>query len=150
EKLRERDAMDRRTLLKERLERARREGDAAGAARLAQEDERWISLVHGTMLPAFLRLAPPPLTVHTASRGARVVAFGDFGDGSPSQRSTAAAIRTEHVRRPFDFGITLGDNMYEEGAESPEDPRWKSWWEDVYGPLGLRFYATLGNHDWKL
>jgi tartrate-resistant acid phosphatase type 5 len=150
EKLRERDAADRRSLLKERLQQARKDGDAAGVAQLAQEDERWISLVHGTMLPAFLRRAPATFRVHTAGRGVRVVAFGDFGDGSPSQRATAAAIRTEHLRRPFDFGITLGDNMYEEGAESPEDPRWKSWWEDVYGPLGLRFYATLGNHDWKL
>jgi hypothetical protein len=150
EKLRERDAADLQAILKERLERAKREGDTAGAARLSQEDERWISLVHGTMLPSFLRRPPEPFAVPTAGRGVRVVAFGDFGDGSPSQRATAAAIRAEHVRRPFDFGLTLGDNMYEEGAESPADPRWKTQWEELYGPLGLRFYATLGNHDWKL
>jgi len=32
--------------------------------------------------------------------------------------------------------------------ESTNDPRWQTWWEDVYGPLKIVFYAVLGNHDW--
>ena len=34
--------------------------------------------------------------------------------------------------------------------ESPTDPRWKRLWADLYDPLGIQFYATLGNHDWVL
>jgi hypothetical protein len=32
--------------------------------------------------------------------------------------------------------------------ESVKDPRWQTWWEDLYGPLQIPFYAVLGNHDW--
>jgi len=53
-----------------------------------------------------------------------------------------------HKTHPFDLGITLGDNFYSVGMESPADLRWKTQWEDVYGPLGVAFYAALGNHDW--
>jgi pimeloyl-ACP methyl ester carboxylesterase len=31
---------------------------------------------------------------------------------------------------------------------SPADPRWQTQWEQLYGPMGIKFYATLGNHDW--
>jgi hypothetical protein len=150
ERLREDSAKDLRRLLEERLALAHRQADPAAVARLAEEDERWISLVHGTMLPGFLRLPPPVFTVPNAGASIRVVLFGDFGDGSESQRTTAAAIRNEHAKNPFDFGLTLGDNFYESGSQGPDDPRWKTQWEDLYGPLGIRFYAVLGNHDWKL
>jgi tartrate-resistant acid phosphatase type 5 len=150
ERLRERTTAQLRELLAARLEAARGSGDRAAAVRLGDEDERWISLVHGVMLPSFLRRSPPPFEVKPAGQSVRAVAFGDFGDGSENQRATAAAVRNEHARKPFDFGLTLGDNFYEKGSEGPRDPRWKSWWEDMYGPLGIRFYASLGNHDWKL
>lgn len=32
--------------------------------------------------------------------------------------------------------------------ESVNDPRWQTWWEDMYGPLKIVFYPVLGNHDW--
>jgi predicted phosphodiesterase len=50
-------------------------------------------------------------------------------------------------REPFDFGITLGDNFYPQGLEELSDPRWQRDWEGLYSRLGIRFYATLGNHD---
>jgi tartrate-resistant acid phosphatase type 5 len=53
-----------------------------------------------------------------------------------------------HQDKPFDFGITLGDNFYGRGMNSPQDPRWKTWWEELYKPLDIKFYASLGNHDW--
>src|SRR5262249_57118817 len=49
---------------------------------------------------------------------------------------------------PFDIGITVGDNFYPVGMESLKDPRWQTWWEDMYGPLKIVFYPVLGNHDW--
>jgi len=78
----------------------------------------------------------------------RVLAFGDFGNGSPEQKEVASAMQRYHRDQPFDFAITLGDNFYSLGMESPADPRWKNWWNELYDPLGIKFYASLGNHDW--
>ena len=44
--------------------------------------------------------------------------------------------------------MTLGDNFYSVGMESPSDPRWRTWFEDLYAPLGITFFPALGNHDW--
>jgi hypothetical protein len=57
-------------------------------------------------------------------------------------------MRRFHQMRSFDFAITLGDNFYPKGMESPVDPRWKTWWDEVYDPIGIKAYASLGNHDW--
>ena len=53
-------------------------------------------------------------------------------------------------KAPFDFGITLGDNFYPAGMASPTDTRWKSFWDELYDPLKIKVYASLGNHDWVL
>lgn len=78
----------------------------------------------------------------------RVLAFGDFGTSGVGQRSVARAIAEVDRREPFQFGLTLGDNFYSRGLNSPTHPRWQSDWEDVYGGLGIRIYAVLGNHDY--
>ena len=135
-------------LLVSRLAAAHASGDPAAIARLREEQERWISFERGTMLPAFLREPPPAFSVLPAERTIRVMAFGDFGTGGAPQKRMAETIATYHRGKPFDFAITLGDNFYNAGMESTADPRWQTWWEDVYGPLGIAFYPTLGNHDW--
>jgi hypothetical protein len=99
------------------------------------------------MLPAFMRV-PPPLFSAKDQDTIRVVAFGDFGTGTDEQKAVASAMMTSHRQTPFDIAITVGDNFYPVGMESPTDPRWQTWWEDVYGPMNLAFYAVLGNHDW--
>ncbi|HEY0097728.1 MAG TPA: metallophosphoesterase [Pyrinomonadaceae bacterium] len=137
-----------RNLLEQRLEAARARGDRELLRALASEHERWLSLERGTALPAFMRASPPPFSLKRAGQPVRLVAFGDFGQGTEAQKRVAAAMLREHRARPFDFGITTGDNFYPRGMESPTDPRWKSWWEEMYTPLGIRFYAVLGNHDW--
>jgi 3',5'-cyclic AMP phosphodiesterase CpdA len=156
DKLRERRLWDLRALLDQRMELARRHKDDAAWRRLAQEDERWASLVRGTMLPAFLRTPPPVFALKMPDRSIRLLAMGDFGYGAPDnrqiagdgQKQTAAAMLTYNRRTPHDFAITLGDNFYPDGMLSPSDPRWQTLWRDLYDPLGLTFYATLGNHDW--
>lgn len=78
-----------------------------------------------------------------------IVALGDFGDGSKRQKAVAKAMALRHSRDPFNFGLTLGDNFYRCGVSGVDDPKWKSHWEDLYGiPLGIPFYAALGNHDY--
>jgi len=141
---------DARELLAKRLDLARRSNDDAAVTRLSAEQERWISLVRGTMLPSFLRTPPSRFSLKPDSQPVRVLAFGDFGTGSASQRQVAATMAEWHRKSPFDFGVTLGDNFYVAGISSPTDARWKTQWEELYGPLGIKFYATFGNHDWVI
>jgi hypothetical protein len=132
-----------------RVAAARERGDDPKAlTRLAEEQERWIALERGTMLPAFMRTPPAIFAVKPADAAVRVLAFGDFGNGSPEQKALATTIAAYHRDNPFDLAVTLGDNFYSVGMLSPADPRWQTWFEDLYGPLGITFYAALGNHDW--
>lgn len=135
-------------LLERRIESERKDGGAA-LERLVREQERWTSLVRGAMLPTFLQVPPPAFAIKPGGRTIRVLAFGDFGDGSEAQRLVATAMMQYHRRRPFDFGITLGDNFYPSGMEAPSDPRWRTDWSALYDPLKIRFFATLGNHDYN-
>ena len=80
----------------------------------------------------------------------RVLAFGDFGDGSERQTRMAEAMARFHAKTPFDFAVTLGDNFYPAGMAGPADPRWQRDFERHYAPMHIRFYPTLGNHDWVL
>lgn len=75
----------------------------------------------------------------------KVLAFGDFGTGNANQKRVAQGISKQ---APYDFGITLGDNFYRRGLNSPTHPQWQSRWEDLYSHLNVRVYATLGNHDY--
>jgi hypothetical protein len=139
---------DMRKLLNARLALSDKAGDANARRMLAKEDERWVSLVRGTMLPSFLQDPPPLFTVRPASDTVRVLAFGDYGNGSKNQRDVAAAMKKYQDQNALDFGITLGDNFYSKGMLSTSDPNWKSRWDDLYDPLGIQIHASLGNHDW--
>lgn len=135
-----------RQLVDQRMKAARVQGDAAVTAMLDLEDE-WSNADAGLVLPSFLRHAPPVFAAAPANQTIRVLAFGDWGTGSPSQIETAAAMRAYHAKHAFTFGITLGDNFYPEGVESPNDPRWRTQYEDLYSPMGVKIYGVLGNHD---
>jgi predicted phosphodiesterase len=60
----------------------------------------------------------------------------------------AATLARYHRERPFDFGITIGDNYQDFGPDSWTDERWQKYWQRFYPALGIPFYAILGNHDW--
>jgi hypothetical protein len=137
-----------REQLERRIEAEKRSGRTALLSSLGQEQERWISLERGVMLPSFLRVAPPEFSLKTAGSRIRVLAFGDFGTGSDEQKSLAAVMQEYHKKHPFDFGITLGDNFYPRGSSGLTDMRWQTQWESLYGGLKVEFYAVLGNHDW--
>ena len=135
-----------RLLVDQRMKAARAKGDSAIAANMDLEDE-WSNADAGLLLPSFLRHAPPVFAATPANQTIRVLAFGDWGTGQPSQIETAAAMRAYHSQHAFSFGITLGDNFYPEGVETPTDPRWRTQYEDLYSPMGVKIYGVLGNHD---
>jgi tartrate-resistant acid phosphatase type 5 len=81
----------------------------------------------------------------------RFLAVGDFGrDGRFSQREVAQRMAAFAAAAPCDFVLALGDNFYESGVVSADDPRWRTSFEAVYDGPGLQvpWYAVLGNHDY--
>jgi hypothetical protein len=114
----------------------------------ARLEDDWVNIGNDIVLPSFMRIAPQAFAAFPPSKATlRFLAFGDWGTGQPSQLETAAAMRAYHVKRPFDFAITLGDNFYPEGVDSPDDPRWRTQYETLYSPMRIPIYASLGNHD---
>ena len=133
------------------LERRMQTGarDPATRERLAREIERHQVFAAGQNLPHFLREAPAAFSLDLDKKASvRVLAFGDFGDGSPRQERVAESIRRLHAQKPFDLAVTLGDNFYPAGVNGPQDPRWQRDFARLYEPMRIRFYPTLGNHDW--
>lgn len=76
----------------------------------------------------------------------RFVAIGDMGTGREPQYAVAREMELYRAKVGYDFVIMLGDNIY--GGHSPADFQRK--FELPYKPLldgGVKFYASLGNHD---
>ncbi|MGE0705951.1 MAG: metallophosphoesterase [Vicinamibacterales bacterium] len=99
-----------------------------------------------------------PATVEAPPTAADVIALpnradsfkfgvlGDFGSGSSGQIDLGKQMAATHSTFPYELVITVGDNIY--GSERPQDFRRK--FEVPYAALlnaGVRFYASLGNHD---
>jgi tartrate-resistant acid phosphatase type 5 len=134
--------------LSARIADARRTGDTKALETLAAADERWMLIERGASFPGYMRRVPAVFAVKPAGQPVRIVGMGDFGEGSQAQRDVAAAMVTMGKASPFDFGLTFGDNFYPSGMTGPDDTRWRDWWEALYGPLGIVFYPSLGNHEW--
>jgi hypothetical protein len=137
-----------RRTLTARIAEARQKGDTAALKTLAAADERWEITERGATIPGYMRKPPPVFSIIPADKPIRLIGMGDYGSGVQAQRDVAAAIVKMGRTEPFNFGLTFGDNFYPVGMLSPEDPRWRGWWEDLYGPLGITFYPSLGNHEW--
>lgn len=76
----------------------------------------------------------------------RFAVIGDNGTGGKPQYEIARQMALFHAQVNFDFVIMLGDNVY--GGEDAADMQRK--FEAPYQPLldaGVKFYASLGNHD---
>ena len=76
----------------------------------------------------------------------RFAVIGDSGTGDREQYQVAEQMTKYWQATHFDFVIMLGDNIY--GGHSPRDFARK--FEEPYKPLldgGVKFYASLGNHD---
>jgi hypothetical protein len=137
------DAAALATLLDQRATLARAAADVSALRAIGAAQERV-----GSRLPLFWWQPPARFEAVPPSRPVRVVAIGDMGTGGADQMAIAETIGAAHKQRPFDFGITLGDNYQDDGPASPDDPRWQTYWGRLYTPLGLTFCPSLGNHDW--
>src|SRR5574340_1015128 len=76
----------------------------------------------------------------------RFAVIGDMGTGKAEEYQVAQQMVAARQLLPFDFVVTVGDNLY--GSSAPRDFEKK--FEVPYKPLldaGVKFYAALGNHD---
>jgi 3',5'-cyclic AMP phosphodiesterase CpdA len=76
----------------------------------------------------------------------RFAIIGDTGTGGSGEYQIAEKLTDSVKEFPFGLVLMLGDNIY--GGETPSDFRKK--FERPYERLlaaGVKFYATLGNHD---
>ena len=72
--------------------------------------------------------------------------IGDSGEPGDAQTAIARQMAAWRARFPFEFVLMTGDNLY--GSERPRDYERK--FAVPYKPLidaGVKFYASLGNHD---
>jgi hypothetical protein len=82
----------------------------------------------------------------TPSDAVRFAVIGDSGTGDQYEYDVARQMIASRHEFPYDMVLMLGDNIY--GRQNPQDFVEK--FEQPYRPLleaGVRFYASLGNHD---
>ena len=92
--------------------------------------------------------APGPNDPGTPAKVVRFVAMGDTGTGSNGQIKVGNTISAFCKARGCDLVTLLGDNIYDSGASSVDDPIWQTHFEAPYAAIDLDFYAVLGNHDY--
>ncbi len=101
-----------------------------------------IILITGLIAPALAQ----QLQLPNDQRSVKFAVLGDTGTGSQSQYSVGKQAATWRAMFPFDFAVLVGDNIY--GSEGAKE--FKRKFEDPYKALldaGVKFYASLGNHD---
>lgn len=81
------------------------------------------------------------------------VAVGDWGrHGIPEQTSVASALASWVERVSSPFVISVGDNFYNDGVDSPSDTGFRDSFTAVYTAsslLRVPWYVVLGNHDYR-
>src|SRR5689334_11625977 len=107
--------------------------------------------------PARLALAPTAhaqaqaaeaqrITLPLESKSVRFAVIGDSGTRDRPQYQDGEQLEAYRKITDFNFVLMLGDNIY--GGDHPDDFVRK--FEQPYKPLldaGVKFYASLGNHD---
>lgn len=78
----------------------------------------------------------------------RFVALGDTGEGNEAQYAVGQAIAELCAQKGCDFGLLLGDNFYDSGVTSVDDPQFQDKFELPYEDLDFPIYVVLGNHDY--
>ena len=76
----------------------------------------------------------------------RLAAIGDMGTGDHFQTDVARQMVKSRAAFPFEFVITLGDNIYTGSAPSDFDDDFAVPYKALLR-AGVPFYASLGDHD---
>jgi acid phosphatase len=99
----------------------------------------------GALLPRQLFATEAP------AGGLNFIVFGDWGrQGRKDQVEVATQMGVAAQAVKAQFVISVGDNFYENGVASVDDPQWQSSFEKVYAAPSLQvpWWVILGNHDY--
>ena len=80
------------------------------------------------------------------------ILVGDWGRaGQDGQSAVAAQMGKTAAAMGSEFTVSVGDNFYENGVVSTEDPQWKTSFERIYTADSLQtpWKVILGNHDYR-
>ncbi|MBR9977684.1 MAG: metallophosphoesterase, partial [Bacteroidetes bacterium] len=96
-----------------------------------------------------LLLLPAGLSV--AQSSVSLLVIGDGGTGGRGAMRVGEAMAAQHITQPVQAVVSTGDNIYNSGVKSVDDPQWQSKFERVYPAdnLPVPFWAVLGNHDYR-
>ena len=87
--------------------------------------------------------ARSPLPMPSIRGGTVFALMGDSGSGDQAQQAVAQAMTTYFdTARHFPFVLMLGDNLYDDDYTNEFSVPYKALLD-----RGVKFYATLGNHD---
>ena len=86
------------------------------------------------------------LTLPLRPDSVRFAVIGDMGTGDLPQYETAAKMIEYRQKFPYEFVITVGDNIYDGDAPSDYENKFARPYKSLID-AGIKFYATLGNHD---
>jgi predicted phosphodiesterase len=76
----------------------------------------------------------------------RFAVIGDMGTGENPQYELAVQLIKDRLKFPFEFVITMGDNLYNGSAPSDYESKFARPYK-ILLDAGVPFYAVLGNHD---
>jgi predicted phosphodiesterase len=105
----------------------------------------WVSCI--ALAAITLSLCAQEKTLPLKLNSVRFAVIGDMGTGEKPQYEVAEQMMRERQKFPFEFVITVGDNI-QSGGSDPNNIEEK--FEKPYKLLldaGVNFYAVLGNHD---
>lgn len=77
------------------------------------------------------------------------LAIGDWGESNPQQKAVARQMALQAREKRCKFVVSTGDNFYDTGVKSVNDPLFKLVFEEPFNDPALQipWYAVLGNHD---
>jgi tartrate-resistant acid phosphatase type 5 len=107
------------------------------------------AVMAGSFLPS--RLLAENSAPIASPAGLNFLVFGDWGrQGERDQVEVATQMAAAAKEINPRFIISVGDNFYENGVASVDDPQWQTSFEAVYRDpaLQLPWYCILGNHDY--
>ncbi|GAB4819676.1 hypothetical protein N2152v2_006722 [Parachlorella kessleri] len=106
----------------------------------------------GMTVPVLLHArSASPSSAEAAGPYPSFLVLGDWGrDGDFNQSRVAAMMALKAEELQPNFVISTGDNFYEAGLVSPEDPQFESSFSQIYHHASLQvpWHAVLGNHDY--
>jgi len=98
------------------------------------------------VISAWWSLTAQEFALPSVAGSVKFAVIGDSGSGDREQYEVANQMARFHAKFPFDLVIMLGDNIY--GGQGAQDLVKK--FSQPYKALldqGVKFYASLGNHD---